>query len=66
MALQLPPGLTVSLLVHQKYQVGTGLVSACAPLYDGSAAAGVGDAPFDLPPHHRNTREMIKATAAKP
>lgn len=53
--------LEVSLLLHQKYQGGASLVSACAPLYDGSAAGGDGDATHDLPPHHRNTHEMIKA-----
>lgn len=53
--------LEVSLLLHQKYQGGASLVSACASLYDGSAADGEGDAPDDLPPHHRNTHEMIKA-----
>jgi CheY-like chemotaxis protein len=53
--------LEVSLLLHQKYHGGASLVSACAALYDGSAAEGVGDAPAGLPPHHRNTHEMIKA-----
>jgi CheY-like chemotaxis protein len=53
--------LEVSLLLHQKYQGGASLVSACAALYDGSMAEGEGDAPDGLPPHHRNTREMIKA-----
>jgi CheY-like chemotaxis protein len=53
--------LEVSLLLHQKYQGGASLVSACAPLYDGSAADGERDAPDELPPHHRNTHEMVKA-----
>lgn len=53
--------LEVSLLLHQKYQGGASLVSSCAPLYDGRAADGEGDAPEELPPHHRNTHEMIKA-----
>lgn len=53
--------LEVSLLLHQKYQGGGSLVSACESLYDGSAVGGEGGAPDELPPHHRNTHEMLKA-----
>lgn len=53
--------LEVSLLLHQKYQGGASLVSACSSHYDGCAAEADGEAPTGLLPHHHNTREMIKA-----
>lgn len=53
--------LEVSLLLHQKYQGDKSLVSACESLYDGSVPAGEEEAPAELPPHHLNTRGMIKA-----